>query len=258
MSTNEHKNSILWIQNQPIEIDLAEGVDISIPYHNGINQVNCFYAPLFSFEPVRMGAFVGSVKEGGPVNYTNVKLNIHGNGTHTECVGHISEEWISINQRLMQPFLLSQLISLYPTKRENGDRVIERHTLEHLMDLPIIEEALIIRSLPNVEEKRFYKYSGTNPTYFSVEAMEFLVEAKIKHLLVDIPSVDREEDEGALAAHKKFWQGDRAKLCTITELIFVPDKIKDGKYVLFLQTAPMEMDAVPSRPVLFRILNETN
>jgi hypothetical protein len=41
--------------------------------------------------------------------------------------------------------------------------------------------------------------------------------------------------------------------CTITELAFVPDDVKDGLYLLNLQVAPFDNDAAPSRPLLFRL-----
>lgn len=37
--------------------------------------------------------------------------------------------------------------------------------------------------------------------------MEFIVQKGFKHILVDFPSVDREEDEGRLLAHRAFWKG---------------------------------------------------
>ena len=41
---------------------------------------------------------------------------------------------------------------------------------------------------------------------------------------------------------------------SITEMIYVPDEIEDGTYLLELQFAPFENDASPSRPVLYRFL----
>ena len=84
-----------------------------------------------------------------------------------------------------------------------------------------------------------------------------------KHLLCDLPSIDRIFDEGKLANHRAFWNVEPGKFetnensfpeHTITELIFVPEKIKDGKYILNLQIAAFAADASPSRPVLFEIL----
>jgi len=40
---------------------------------------------------------------------------------------------------------------------------------------------------------------------------------------------------------------------TVTEMIYVPDDLPDGRYVLDLQIAPFVSDAAPSRPILFPI-----
>ena len=98
-------------------------------------------------------------------------------------------------------------------------------------------------------------YSNTNPPYLSEAAAQFLVAKNILHLLIDLPSVDREKDEGKLIAHKTFWNVDGSIRynATITELVYVEDAIKDGSYLLNLQVAPFENDAAPSRPILFRI-----
>ena len=82
--------------------------------------------------------------------------------------------------------------------------------------------------------------------------MHKLVESGVKHLLVDLPSVDREVDGGRLEAHHAFWTvpDNPRHGCTITELIHVPDSAPDGLYLLNLQVAPMDNDAAISRPVL--------
>ena len=80
----------------------------------------------------------------------------------------------------------------------------------------------------------------------------------IEHLLVDLPSVDREEDQGRLSAHKAFWGMETGPLrinSTITELIYVPDEIPDGLYLLNLQVMNLANDAAPSRPVLYALIS---
>lgn len=233
--------------------DLSRGYDLSIAVHSGPDQVNCFYAPLFADEPVRMGTFVGSVYEGGPVNFYNMRYNVHGNGTHTEGVGHISVERNSVNKILKRFWFPVTVCSVYPTLRENGDRVIEELTLSQLINGEC-SESLALRTLPNPDSKKSRKYSGQNPVYISEEAMKYIVSLGVQHLLVDLPSVDREEDGGKLLAHRAFWSGERKNDCTITELIYIDNQIADGNYLLFLQLAPMELDAVPSRPVLYPLI----
>ena len=93
------------------------------------------------------------------------------------------------------------------------------------------------------------------------EAAIYIREIGIKHLLIDLPSVDREEDAGKLLAHKAFWNVKNTKIlnedarldCTITELIFVNDSVSDGTYLLNLQIASFENDASPSKPILYAI-----
>jgi arylformamidase len=235
--------------------NLDHSIDLSIPLVAGFETVNCFYAPLVEYEPVRMGDFVGSTAEGGVVNFFNVKLNPHGNGTHTECVGHISKERYVIGACLKKYHFFAKLISVYPQKMDNGDRVILPERIREQLE-DGAAEALIIRTLPNDAQKLRTHYSGANPAYFHPEAIAYMVECGIEHILTDLPSVDREEDGGKLAAHKAFWQYPSDKVrtnATITELIYVPDQVQDGNYLLNIQTANFDLDASPSRIIIFPI-----
>lgn len=237
------------------QFDLDQPLDIAIPLQEGLETVNCFYAPPMDVSPVRAGDFIGSTTEGGVVNFMNVRLNPHGNGTHTECVGHIAKELYSINQCLKKFHFFARLISVYPTRLENGDRVILRAQIaEALADQTC--EALIVRTMPNDELKLKTNYSGANPPYLDQEAMDLIVEKGIEHLLIDLPSVDREEDGGQLLAHRAFWQyPDRIRShCTISELIYVDNEIEDGIYLLNLQIASFEIDVSPSKPVLYKMI----
>ena len=104
-------------------------------------------------------------------------------------------------------------------------------------------------------------YSNTNPPYLSEESAIFIREKGIQHLLIDLPSVDKEHDEGKLLAHKAFWNvkdvnqvnEDARFTCTITEMIYVNEEIQDGRYILNLQFASFENDASPSKPVLYSL-----
>ncbi len=234
--------------------DLNQPLDIAIPLKEGAETVNCFYAPLFETAPVVAGDFVGSTAQGGLVNFLNLRLNPHGNGTHTECVGHIAREPYAINQCLKKFHFLARLVSVYPTQNVNGDRVIQRSQLEDVLEGEC-PEALVIRTLPNTDDKTRRHYSGTNPPYLHHEAIDYLVELGVHHLLVDLPSVDREEDDGKLLAHRAFWKYPDAVRtnCTISELIFVKNEIKDGWYLLNLQIASFEIDVSPSKPVLYAL-----
>ena len=39
----------------------------------------------------------------------------------------------------------------------------------------------------------------------------------------------------------------------ITEMVFIPDEVEDGDYLLNLQIAPFFADTSPSRPILYKI-----
>jgi len=235
-------------------INLQQGIDLSIPLRDGPHNPNAFWAPLAAFRPVEAGNFIGSTAAGGPVNFFNVFFNPHGNGTHTECVGHIARERYVLHECLREAHFWAKVVSLYPQRQANGDRVLEREQLVEVLSAGEVD-AVVIRTLPNNSSKRHRQYSGTNPPYLAAEAAAFLVDCGVQHLLIDLPSVDREEDGGALAAHKAFWQYPNPvrRECTITELIYVPDEVPDGLYWLNLQTAAFDLDVSPSRPILFAL-----
>ncbi len=246
--------AILDFNNTKVEVDFDNPLDISIPLTNGVDNPNCFYAPYPEFVPFRDGNFIGSTSEGSPVNFFNIKINPHGTGTHTECVGHISKEPYSINQCLKTFHFWAKLITLYPSY-EKGDRVITLTQMQSLVAENDGCEALIIRSMPNDDLKLKMNYSGSNPPYFHHTALEYLQEVGIKHLITDLPSVDRERDEGKLLGHKAFWNYPLNPMInhTITELVYVKNAIKDGLYLLNIHIASLELDASPSKLVLYKI-----
>ncbi len=234
--------------------DLSKPIDLSIPLRNGAENPNCFWAPMPEFTPVVAGDFVGSTAQGGAVNFFNVRLNPHGNGTHTECVGHIARERYVLRECLLEHHFLAKIVRLYPRKTEDGDRVIFKDQLEEIFDKNECE-ALIISTLPNDQLKIKTNWSGSNPPYMHHESLRFLAENGVQHLLLDLPSVDREEDGGQLLGHRAFWQYPEAvrSHCTITEMIYVPNEVQDGLYLLNLQTTALDLDASPSKPMVFEL-----
>jgi len=244
----------ITVDGQVFTVDLENPIDISIPLRSGEHNPNCFYAPLPEIWPVRAGDFIGLVAEGGAVNFRNLRVNPHGNGTHTECVGHITQEVFTINQCLKKFHFPAQLVSIYPEKTVTGDRVITRSGIQNALHGKI-PPAVVVRTQPNDAWKMQTNYSGANPPYFLAEAIEWLVAQGVEHLLTDLPSVDREEDGGALSAHRAFWQYPEQvrKEATITELVYVPSEIPDGEYLLNLLICSLEMDASPSKPVLYAL-----
>jgi kynurenine formamidase len=253
------KTTILH-QQKSFNVDFSQPIDISISLTNDDKNPIAWYLDKPVIEPVRFGDWIGKVSEGSSsTNFNNITFNPHGHGTHTECLGHITRDFYSVNQSLKQFFFVAELISIAPEWITEDWVVTKNQVVKALAGK--IPEALIIRTLPNEEEKLSNKYSNTNPPYLEEAAAIFLREIGIQHLLIDLPSVDKEHDEGQLLAHKAFWNvkdinnlnADARLNATITELIFVADEVKDGGYLLNLQIASFENDASPSKPILFDI-----
>jgi arylformamidase len=262
---------IFYYYNETYQADLSKPLDISIPIqfeivggNKSVENPNAWFCPSPEMQPQQFGDVKIAVSAGAAVNSFCVRLYPHGNGTHTEGVGHLlkTTEWHTVNSVLKNFHCLARLISIYPYKIENGDAVISKGQLEEAFENKETEkfDALIVRTLPNEGFKKKRHWSGTNPPYFAADALAFLAEKGIKHLLTDLPSVDREDDGGKVAAHKAFWNlEDNPRLdATITEMIYVENAIKDDLYLLNLQIPSFEIDAAPSKPVLFQIEKKSN
>ncbi|MBN4070603.1 cyclase family protein [Olleya sp. AH-315-F22] len=237
------------------KIDLSKPLDISIPLKASKQNVNAWYLDEPIIEPVKVENWVASVKEGASVNFNNIEFNPHAHGTHTECVGHITEEFHSINKSLKQFFFLAELITVAPEKLEN-DFVISKKQLQFALGNKK-RDAIVIRTLPNTTEKLSKQYSNTNPPFLLEETANYLKDKGVKHLLIDLPSVDKEKDKGKLLVHNAFWNtsGKMRLDATITEFVFVPNKVKDGTYFLNIMIAPFENDASPSKPILYKLID---
>lgn len=238
-------------------IDTSNAIDISLPLKDTEENPTAWYVDAPKFTPVETEHYIGSVAKGGSVNFRDIYFNPHGHGTHTECLGHITNEVYSVNQVLKEYFYKVKLVSIEPKtvlnkKYNQEDRVI---TLEQIRNIGKLQEALIIRTLPNHPEKKSKHYSNTNPCYIENECADYIIQNGVNHFLIDMPSVDRENDGGELAFHHRFWEVPNNPNFerTITELVYIDNSIEDGEYILSIQMAPFENDASPSRPVLYKI-----
>lgn len=238
-------------------IDTTQPIDISLGLTNSDKNVKAWYVDAPRFEAVKEHGFNGSVADGGSVNFRNIFFNPHGHGTHTENLGHITKEVYSVNQSLKHYFFKAVLISIEPIERQNGeqlDKVITLAQMEKALSNMEQIDAVVVRTLPNAATKKSIDYSSTNPAYFEVEIVQLLDQLKVKHFLVDLPSVDRENDNGKLSFHHAFWQVPENPQFdkTISEMVFIANEVEDGEYILELQVAPFENDASPSRPILYK------
>jgi len=257
------------IGNKKYTVDFSKGMDISISLNFNGEQPNTYGVEKATSRPYQDGQFIGDTRKGGPCNFETYSFTPHCNGTHTECIGHITNERIDILAALNDEMIPSILISITPKPTAENytptlnieDLVITKEDLElHLKDVNSeFLRGLIIRTLPNSESKKSRDYMKEEPAFFSIDAMEYIVSLGVDHLLVDTPSVDRLLDDGHLSAHNIFWEtkgkkfNPAAQNKTITEMIFVPDLLDNGHYLLNLQIPAFVSDAAPSRPILYKI-----
>ena len=228
--------------------DLQAPIDISIPVSpRGITAWGVERAEI---SPHKQGSFIGSVALGGSVNFNDIHFNPHAHGTHTESMGHLIASSDSVNSILPPPWMLARLL----TVRTRSNVGIPHDEIEAVLEASGIP-AVVIRSFPRPGAPKLHSWSGTQPAFLLPETARLLADRGVEHLLIDLPSVDPEQDGGALSAHKAFWglPDQPRKRATITELIDVPGDIPDGLYLLNLQMAAFTNDACPSRPVLFRL-----
>lgn len=234
-------------------VDFNQPIDISIPMRPAEDSVRAWYVDAPVIVPVEGDGFIGEIKQGGSVNFRNIMFNPHGHGTHTECVGHITPESESVNQQVKKFHFIAELVTIDP-EPHNEDLIITKDQIEKALDGKQ-PEAIVIRTHPNTQKKLTKNYSNTNPPYLTEECAKYIAQTEIEHLLIDLPSVDREFDEGKLLAHRAFWNyPENTRLsASITEMIYVSEEITDGTYLLNLQFASFENDASPSKPVLFKL-----
>jgi kynurenine formamidase len=268
-------NARLEVGGRELNCDLARPFDLSVELDFQGPQVRHFGAPRAASRPFSTADFPGSVAGGASCNCDSITLIPHCNGTHTECVGHLTVEALHAHRIVPRGLIRALLLSVRavaPSETPEssdpaphaGDRLLTRATLRAHWPaaLPFEVKALVVRTLPNERDKRARDYTDITPPYLTREAASYLVERGIEHLVVDLPSIDRAHDEGRLTAHRLFFGlpcGESALAralrpqCTVTELAYIPDEAADGAYFLQLQVPAINGDAVPSRPLLYRL-----
>lgn len=217
---------------------------------NSTEQFGCFGAPKIEAKPSFAGTFELSIKAGSPVNSFDLFVNTHGRTTHTECLSHVKDDKLTITDSLQNYFFIASLVSVDVS--ENNQISAESLDLEEIHEQ---SSAVLIRTLPNDMSKQDFDYTGTNPAYISPALMQQLVDKDISHLIVDLPSVDPENDGGKVQAHKTFWgiPDKERHHTTITEMVYIPNEIKDGFYLVSIHPIKIELDAGISRVVLYKL-----
>jgi kynurenine formamidase len=261
------------VDGREVSVDLARPVDLALELDFAGPQPRHFGAPRASSRPFETPGFgfKGSVERGSSCNCDLITLVPHCNGTHTEAVGHLTRERLDAYRMAPPGLVPALLLSVTPEPAGNegsepqpqpGDLLITQRALERAWpaSLPFAPRALVIRTLPNTQEKRVRDYTAQTPPYLSQQAAQMLVSSGILHLVVDVPSIDRAHDEGRLTAHRIFFGLPRGVVqlaaaaranATVTELAFVPDTVPDAPGLLQLQVPALSGDAVPSRPLFY-------
>src|SRR6188474_1908451 len=103
------------------ELDVANPVDISIPLRFNGPQPNAYGVEPATSEPCVYGSLIGDTRRGGSCNFERYAFIPHCNGTHTECIGHITKERISVRDCLQDAFLRAWLVSVPPTLSGNTE-----------------------------------------------------------------------------------------------------------------------------------------
>lgn len=259
------------------QADLSAPVDLAVTLRFPGPQPRFFAPDPAIAAPLQAGGFTGTIASGASCNCGVYTLAPHCHGTHTECVAHVTANAADLARLTPLPPALALLASVRPvplgdvtvepgSRHERTDPVITRALLADAALRWVGDPwtALVVRTLPNDPGKQHRSYTGPCPApYLATDAVHWMVERGVTSLVVDLPSLDRADDGGALAAHRAFWglppatqdarQAQRGR-ALVTELAYVPNEFADGLYLLDLQVPAFATDAAPSRPVLYPIL----
>ena len=260
----ELKLTVEW-DGVKFQASLSKPLDISIPFQFEGERFRAFGAEPATSSPYQAGDTVLDVNAGAGCNCQVFHLSAHLHGTHTECIGHITPEKRYVEDCLPSSgYLTAVLVSVEPIPAEQteesynlpfgaDDMVVTAEQIQRALAFfpNARSDALILRTLPNSEDKLTRDYGAQRPAFLTREAVELLNRLEVEHLLLDLPSVDRAEDEGKLGNHRLFWEHNEKK--TITELLYVPNFVTNGKYLLRLNVSNIRSDAAPSRPVLYTL-----
>lgn len=252
----------------------ADGaVRLSIPMEFDGPQPRAFGLAEASARRISFDDAICDTSRGGAFNCSSVSLIPHGNGTHTECVGHVEHGTFHIGELLEEPLIPCTVVTVEPEQLASSseqytaagsseDHVVTGEALAEgiaKLDPPAgFLRALVVRTSPNGPEKRRRDYTGTNPPYLTTAAVDWILDRGVEHLLVDLPSIDRERDDGRLANHRTFWglddPSEPPSRRTLTELCYVPNAVADGVYFLDIGVPDFALDAAPSRPLLYEAI----
>ena len=251
--------------NNKYEINSEDGVSISIPMHFNNDNNPKFYDennPKREFYTDNDVEY--KLEKNSGCNVPLIKLNVHCSGTHTETASHVFNDTYSIGSLSNLNFIPALLISLNPCSNTEDryhseisadDKIISKNILEESIGSKTdFMDCIIIRTLPNGEDKKNRNYNHLSHPFLSNDAIRFLRKKGVKHIIIDTPSIDRADDGGELKNHKIFFLNDDKSINknTITELTYIPDTCTDGRYFVCIGFPNFQLDAAPSNPVIYK------
>ena len=72
-------------------------------------------------KPCEAGELVGDTRRGGSCNFEQYSFIPHCNGTHTESIGHLTNERISVHESLKDVFIPATLVSVEPENASESE-----------------------------------------------------------------------------------------------------------------------------------------
>jgi arylformamidase len=263
-----------------LAVDFTAATSLALPLDFDAPHPRHFGAPAARSEALRVGSFEGEVARGASCNCRVVTLVPHCNGTHTESASHLTVEQRALHEFLPAGPIPALLLTLQAVDAATSGEDLTLQAVdpatsaEDSLPAPQPGDRLITRAaLRAARENAPYSTApraralllrtGTDwrdpaPPFLSRQFVEELVARGIEHLVCDLPSVDRLQDEGLLTAHRLFFglpagstrlaDATRAT-ATITELAQFPATLRDGPCAVQIQVPAWSGDAVPSRPL---------
>src|SRR5690349_11454662 len=88
------------LDGEEYEADIAKAISISIPLYFDGPQPDVHGIESAKASTMEIPGIIGDTHKGGSCNWQRYSLIPHSHGTHTECVGHITDERVYISDCL--------------------------------------------------------------------------------------------------------------------------------------------------------------
>ena len=244
-----------------------------------------FHLPKLSTSPFEVsGVFIGDVEQGGSCNVDILHLSPH-KLTHLQTETHIISEGTNISDLgLIEGFALVVDLSGWmglekdETLDSNGRKStnsISVAQLQYAVDEAIGQvlspeqrfNLLAIKTRLSLDREDT-DYTGRDPLHLEPEVAQFIHDyheivgnpgRQIQTLILDLPSIDREDDGGLLLAHRNYFgikdgksQGEKRSLVEFAYL----RGLETGLYYCQIHPYPIQTNAIIVNPVFYPLINE--